>query len=290
MIEKFMEFLSKPVDFRPMGLYRIGMGLIIGALLVRYAPHYLELFSDGGFHLGPWDWLAPPPSVCLALIFALGISTFLMTVGLFTRLATATTLIVFTFLYGLDTINEKALSSIIIVNLSIGLFSPWGESFSVSNWNTPQMKSGPTNYFGNPLCIRLWQVELLQMYFFAGVMKTHYESWFSGKVLKHIFMGRWASDTGLWLSKTLPDAIYPFLTLGTIIGELLLPFLLLWPKTRLLAAIVGIMFHLSIETTLRVEWLGVHSILCLLLFFWPEGRWDWRPLLYAWVGQKNNGI
>jgi len=46
-------------------------------------------------------------------------------------------------------------------------------------------------------------------------------------------------------------------------------------------------FHLSIETTLRVELLGLHSILCLLVFFWPEGQWDWRSSLYAWFDRRS---
>ena len=74
-----------------------------------------------------------------------------------------------------------------------------------------------------------------------------YPTWFDGKVLSQIFMGRWSRPTGLWLSKTLPDAVYPFLTVGAFTFEMALPFLLLWPKTRRAGVILGILFHLSID-------------------------------------------
>jgi len=77
--------------------------------------------------------------------------------------------------------------------------------------------------------------------------------------------------------------MYPILTIGTMTFELLLPFLFFWSKTRLIAVLLGLLFHLAIQTTLYIEWLGIHSMLCLMIFFWPEGRWDYRPTLYAWI-------
>ena len=160
---------------------------------------------------------------------------------------------IFAFLYGVDTINERALSSIVLVNLTIGLFSPWRNYLSLSNWRKPAETSSSSGTLGNPLYIRLWQMELLQMYFFSGVIKTMYPSWLDGSVLKQIFMGRWSQAPGLWLSHALPDFMYPILTIGTMTFELLLPFLFFWSKTRLIAVLLGLLFHLAIQTTLYIR-------------------------------------
>ena len=265
---KLTDFIAKPIGLAPIGVYRIGLGVVMAAQLIIWAPHWTELFSDAGFHIGPLaDW-APSPTVCFGLGITLAASTLLMTAGLFTRAATAVTLIIFGFLHGIDTINERALTTIILVNLTIGLFSPWGDYFSLSAWHKRRRGIPTAEKLGNPIHVRLWQIQLLQMYFFSGVMKTMYPTWFDGKVLSQIFMGRWSRPTGLWLSKTLPDAVYPFLTIGAFTFEMALPFLLLWSKTRRIGVVLGILFHLSIEATLYIEFLGFYSILCLIVFFW----------------------
>ena len=283
MLTKLSDLVNTPIDLRPIGLYRIGLGLIISVLIMMWLPHWTELFSNEGFHLDRLSAWAPSPSTCGALLILLSISTFLMTIGFLTRTATAGTLIIFAFLYSLDSINERALSSIILVNLTIGLFSPWGNYCSLSSWRKRRITSLTSENFGNPLFTRLWQVELLQMYFFSGLIKTMHSSWIDGSVLKQIFMGRWSQTPGLWLSQILPDIAYPILTIGTIVFELLLPFLFFSKKTRFIAVLLGLLFHLAIQTTLYIELLGMHSMLCLMVFFWPEGRWDYRPSLCSWI-------
>jgi len=283
MTDKFLEWLESPVDLRPQGLYRIGLGLIIIGHIVGWAPYLTELFSNQGFHLGIWAPWAPSPIGCVLLMLALFLSSLLLTVGLWSRLATVMTLVLFTFFTGIDTINEKALYSMISINLIIGCFSPWGDYLSMTWWRNTSKNRETFKTQGNPIFIRLWQVGLLQMYFFAGLIKTHHEGWWNGEVLQQIMMGRWSSAIGLWLSGVLPDSFYPWLTVGTIVFELLLPFFLLWPKTRLLAVLLGVLFHLAIEVTLNIGLLGMHSILCLLVFFLPEGNLDFRTKIYAWV-------
>jgi len=188
MLAKFVDFVGTPIDVRPIGLYRIGLGLIISVLIMMWLPHWTELFSNQGFHVGPLAPWAPSPTVCWVLAILLSISTLLMTIGILTRGATAATLMIFAFLYGVDTINERALSSIVLVNLTIGLFSPWGNYLSLSNWRKPAETSSSSGTLGNPLYIRLWQMELLQMYFFSGVIKTMYPSWLDGSVLSSKFL------------------------------------------------------------------------------------------------------
>ena len=267
MFNKYMDLIRKPADLRPIGLYRFGLGIIILAHIMRWAPHWAELFSNEGFHVGRFAHWAPTPNTCYVLAVLISISTIMMTIGVFTRTSTGVTLIIFAFLYALDRVNERALSSIILVNLSIGFFSPWGDYFSLSSWRKCRKDDSTIKKLGSPLSIRLWQVQLLQMYFFAGIMKTMYPGWLNGEVLRQIFMGRWARAPGLWLSKILPDVVYPFLTIGALTFEILLPFLLLWPKTRPFGVIAGLLFHLSIEVTLHIEFLGFHSMLCLIIFF-----------------------
>ena len=270
MRTNLIDFISKPIDLRPIGIYRIGLGLIIMVSIIAWVPHLNELFSNEGFHIGPLSSWAPSPKGCIILTVILSISTLLMTIGAVTRMATLVTLLILTFLYGIDSINERALSSIILVNLFIGLLSPWGEFYSVSRWRRRQGNVPVRKSLGNPLALRLWQLQLLQMYFFAGIMKTSYPDWYDGRVLNQIFMGRWSRECGLWLSEIMPASFYPLLSISSFIFEIILPGLLMWPKSRRIGVVLGVLFHLSIETTLYIEFLGFHSMLCLVLFFWPR--------------------
>ena len=108
ILRRLREMFSQgeaPVD--AVCLYRAGLGTILFGISLLWLPHTTELFSSETFHLGPLSDHAPAPSMAFALCVALAITSLGVALGFLTRLSLLVTLGLWTFLYAIDTINEK---------------------------------------------------------------------------------------------------------------------------------------------------------------------------------------
>ena len=115
--------------------------------------------------------------------------------------------------------------------------------------------------------LRLLQLHFAQVYFFAGVGKLFASGWVTGTVLDLSLSSRWATDLGLWVASWVPDPAVRLLGLLTILYELVGPWLLFVPWARPWVIACGVSFHLGIQATLTVGWLGAHFILALVTLY-----------------------
>jgi hypothetical protein len=88
-------------------------------------------------------------------------------------------------------------------------------------------------------------------------------------MIGRVLHSRWATELGVWLSGALPAWAASVLAWGTIFYELAAAPFLLWPRTRRVAIVAGLFFHLGVQATLAVGSLGPHFVLALLLLFPP---------------------
>ena len=117
----------------------------------------------------------------------------------------------------------------------------------------------------------LWPILLLQFqatvaYFFGGISKLT-SDWFGGEPLR------------TWLTKAAPDAIFPSLwtaeytpvvmSIGGCAFDLLIPFFLIRRRTRVVAFIVLVAFHITNEYLISVGVLPWFMIASAIIFFTP---------------------
>jgi hypothetical protein len=254
-----------PVD--SLCLYRAGFCLLLLADAASWLPHAEELFSSEGFHLGLLAPLAPPPALATFLCAALAASALLAAVGLWTRASLAVTAVLWSFLYAIDQINEKAITSIAILVLAILLASPSAARYSLDDWLARrrglERRPGTASIF--PL--RLLQLEFAQVYFFAGLVKLFVPGWRDGTIPLRSLRSQWATDLGVWISGWAPEILIRAGGWGTILFELTAPFCLFIPRARAAWIAAGVLFHAAIAATLSVGSLSPHFILALLLLF-----------------------
>lgn len=248
-------------------LYRVGLGLITTWDAASWLPHSAELFSSDGFHLGPLAALSPPPSAAFALCLLLVISALCVAGGLFTRTAIAVTLVLESFLYALDGINEKANTSIVLVAMTILLFSRCGSLYSLDAWRRRRRERADVETGACIFPQRLLQLELAQVYFFAGLIKLTQSEWLDGSAIWNALGSRWGTGIGVWITDWLPDVLARAASLGTVAYEISAPFFLLVPRTRPWAISLGVLFHLAILATLSVGSLNAHFLLALILLY-----------------------
>lgn len=119
----------------------------------------------------------------------------------------------------------------------------------------------------------LWPLQLIRalvvgVYGAAGVSKLD-ASWLAGDALRHlervyVLKGTvWEAVRGL--------AGYRGVAVGSLVVELLLPVCLLLPRTRRLAVLGGLAFHVGISLSMPVYSFGVQMAV-LLLAFWPAAE------------------
>lgn len=253
-----------------LSLYRAGLGALLCAESLGRLPYAAELFSSDGFHEGYWAAHAPSPAVAYALAAMLVVTSAAMTLGFWSRLSTALTAALWGGLWAIDQINEKALHTLVVVVMAMLVTGDPGARFSLDD--RLRMKRGapraPETACAMPL--RLLQLHFAQVYFFAGVVKIFAAGWSTGAILSMSLASRWATPAGLWLSTRLPDVALRALGLGTILFELLAPFLLFVSWARPWVIAVGLCFHLGIQLSLGIGYLGAHFILALLVLFSSE--------------------
>jgi hypothetical protein len=236
---------------------------------VYFIPYSKELFSNRGFHLGPYAHLAPSPPVATLLCVLLALTLVGVTAGFLTRFSIAVALGIRYFLYQIDHINEKAIYTICLIVLAVLLFSPCGYRYSVDAWLRRKKGKEPYPHEASIFTLRLLQLQFAQVYFFAGLVKLTAPDWVSGKVMENTLTSRWATDLGIWVSGWMPRIGFLIGAWGTIGYELTAPFLLFWKRARPWVIAYGVAFHLSIDLITSIGSLGLHFMWALLVLF-PE--------------------
>jgi uncharacterized membrane protein YphA (DoxX/SURF4 family) len=258
------KFLHREAPVHGICLYRLLVGTLVFLESASWLPYTRELFSNQGFHVANLDWMpAPPPALAFLLCLAMTLAGLCVALGLFTRPAIAVTLALWSYFYSLDSINEKAAQTIVIIVLTILFFSRCGDRLSLDDARAARRgkrAKGTSSIFFQ----RLLQVEFAQIYFFSGVAKMTNPEWVSGTTFYWILNGRWATPLGTFLSAQDLNIVARAGGLGTILFELFMGFLLLTPFTRPVAIAMGLGFHVGIQLTLWIGTLGCHFISALL--------------------------
>lgn len=125
--------------------------------------------------------------------------------------------------------------------------------------------------------MRLAQLQVSIIYLASGGAKLLDPDWRSGAMMLDRFMryGHNAIESGVperVVAFFQQESVASFLSKGAITTELFLAFALQSRRLRLVAIFVGIVFHVSIELTSRVELFGLTTGAAYLLFATPDAR------------------
>lgn len=231
-------------------------------------PRAVALFNEGGY---TWShfWLTTSPSLLwLTHLIALG-SFALLTVGLYSRAASAAALF-FTLsyihrvpgaLFGLDQIN-----ALLALYLAVG---PCGACYSLDSLLRRRQGQRPIKASVSAnVAIRLIQLHMCVMYLFAGLSKLAGPAWWAGTALWGAFGNlEYQSLDMMWMAN------YPRLinvvTLITLAWEISYCFLI-WPRlTRPLMVALAVPLHMGIAVCLGMITFGLAMLIGNLAFVAP---------------------
>ena len=281
-------FFFEPISPLPIAVYRILLGLLVlanqflswGDVLRWYGPRGVVSFEtawriSGGDGLNLFVWL-PHTNWCVWLVYiASCFFAVTLALGLFTR---ASALLTFLLIVTLDHRNALILNSgdtFLRIATFFVIFSPAGKALSLDNWLAKRRgKQSPGQQLYAPWAMKLIQLQLAFLYFYAFVWKVTGTMWLSGTAIyftsrliefwrfpvPYIFEHMWTIKLWSWFTLLIEFA------LGTLI----------WIKElRYPVLIAGILLHLGIDYSMNIPLFGPIMVAAYVTFVEPADLKRW---------------
>lgn len=269
MIQWWFQFFFRPVSALPFAVYRI----VFGAYLFLYYIQinwFLRLhFADNGLfqnvtlHNGlPANTfsllLAFPGQMQFAasVLYMLSlVSAFLFCVGFASRITAVLNWLFFVSWFSLISIGSNGGDGVISVVCFLFLLASLAghpqRQLSVDAW-LGRGKVVPHSPMIPAWSIRLFQLQVVLIYFYAGFHKVFSRVWYEATAMHYVFnQSAWSSIDLSFLSAH--PLLIGVITYGSLLFELaIFPVLVWFAATRIYVLLSGVCFHVGIGMTMKV--------------------------------------
>ncbi|WPU95318.1 HTTM domain-containing protein [Mucilaginibacter sabulilitoris] len=264
--EKFLIFFNAQRHIAPLAVLRMAFGSIMLVSVVRF----LLKGWVNAFYIKPklhftfygFDWVRPLGALGMYALFALLIVTALMvTIGLLYKIAITSFFLCFTYVELIDKTTYLNHYYFISIMAFLMILVPANRYFSVDVWRKPNLKATMVPGW----CIGVFQVQLIIVYFFAGISKLNHD-WLIAAMPLRIWLP--ANSQLLLIGGLLTHlwVAYVFSWFGAIF-DLLIGFLLLAPRTRKAAYFFVVVFHLFTAWFFKIGMFPYIMIFVTIIFF-----------------------
>ena len=263
-----MKILFKAIDNSPLIVFRILFGFLIacesfGAILTGWVKRVLTdpqfTFSFIGF-----EWLQPLPGFGMYFYFVLmGFFGLAIMLGYRYRIAITSYTILWAGVYFMQksSYNNHYYLLLLISFLLIFLTANRYASLDVKQNRVSEEKTMP--YWISLLFI----IQVGIVYVFASLAKF-YPDWLDGTFTKNLLSG--TTSRPFFLELFSQKWFYLFIAYAGILFDLLIVPFLLFKKTRTLALIASVIFHIFNSITLQIGIFPFFALTFALFFYEPE--------------------
>ena len=184
MIAAFDDLLGRPVSMRALALLRVLVGPVV---LLHLAP-FLSDSLDGqtyrdAFHEPYAAWYPEvPESVYVGLLWLAAGAAIAMSLGLLTRLATATTFVIVAYNLSLSTTHFHNNRAYLVIVLGLLAVAPCGRELSVDAWLRRRRGLPALDRSAPAWPLWLLRFECAAIYGASGLSKLLDPDWFGGTV------------------------------------------------------------------------------------------------------------
>ena len=263
----FRAYLERQVDARGLAAFRLLFGLLMCFAVVRFwSKGWIhELYISPSYHFSYWgqDWIKPWPGIGMYIHFSvMGLASLALAAGLRPRLSAAILFFAFTYVELIDKatyLNHYYLVSLLSLLLC---FLPTGNVWAMTSPH--QGKSGTVPFW----CYLLLRAQVALVYFFAGLAKVGHD-WILNAEPLQTWLQAYLEIPFIGQLLTQRWVAYAMSCFG-LFFDLTIFIWLLIPKTRCVAYLVCVVFHISIWLLFPV---GIFSWIMLIsatLFFAPD--------------------
>ena len=279
LLARLDELLGRPVSMRSLALLRVLVGPAVLLHLQPFLSDALDghIYSDAFYE--PYAAWYPelPRAVYVALLFLAAAAAVAMSIGLVTRLAAATTLVIVAYNVFLSTTHFHNNRAYLLIVLGVLAIAPCGRELSLDAWIRRRRGLPPLDPTAPAWPLWLLRFECAAVYGASGLSKLLDPDWFGGTVTwQRVVRAR--DELEAW---QLPDWALSLLTnrdfhTGAakliVLTELSIAAGLWWRRTRYATVWVAVAFHVAIEFSASVQVFSYLAIAVLVVWAVPSTR------------------
>jgi uncharacterized membrane protein YphA (DoxX/SURF4 family) len=279
IVARFDDLLGRAVSMRALALLRV----LAGPVVVLHLWPFLSDAVDGRTYrdafyepYGAW-YPELPDAVYVGLLGLAAVAAVAMSLGLLTRLATATAFAIVAYNLFLSTTHFHNNRAYLVIVLGLLTVAPCGRELSLDAWIRRRRGRPPLDRSAPAWPLWLLRFECAAIYGASGLSKLFDPDWFGGTVTwQRVVRAR--DELEAW---PLPDWAVSALTdrgfhTGAakliVLTELFIAAGLWWPRTRHAAVWVAVAFHVGIEVSASVQVFSYLAIAVLVIWAVPSTR------------------
>ncbi|WKB81552.1 HTTM domain-containing protein [Cellulophaga lytica] len=265
MIANLKTYLDKTSHIAPLAVFRVCFGALLFLSIIRFwAKGWIyELYIQPKFHFTYYnfEWVTPLGNYTYILFVICAITAILVAIGYKYRLAIILFFLSFTYIELMDKTTYLNHYYFVSVLSFLMIFLPANAYFSVDSY----IKKRAYNYVPS-YAIDSIKLLLAIVYFYAGLVKINSDWLFRAMPLK-IWLPSKYDVPFIGNSILQQEWVHYFMSWSGMLYDLLIPFLLFYKRTRLLAFVAVVIFHLLTRVLFPIGMFPYIMIVSSLIFF-----------------------
>jgi vitamin K-dependent gamma-carboxylase len=279
LLAAFDGLLGRVVSIRSLALLRVLAGPIVLVHLQPFLSDALDgrIYSDA-FYEPYASWYPEfPEAVYVGLLCVGAVAAIAMSLGLFTRVATATTFAVVAYNLFLSTTHFHNNRAYLVIVLGLLAVAPCGRELSMDAWLRRRRGLPALDPTAPAWPLWLLRFECSAIYGASGLSKLLDPDWFGGTVTWQR-VSRARGDLQAWhfpdwaISAVTDRGFHTGAAKFIVLTELFIAIGLWSRRTRYAAVWVAVIFHLTIEASASVQVFSLLGIAVLLVWAVPSTR------------------
>jgi Vitamin K-dependent gamma-carboxylase len=277
VVAAFDDLLGRAVSIRALALLRVLAG---PAVLLHLRP-FLSDALDGRIYRDafyePYTAWYPevPRAIYVGLLLLAAVAAVAMSLGLLTRVATATTFVIVAYNLFLSTTHFHNNRAYLVIVLGLLAVAPCGRELSLDAWVRRRRGRPALDPSAPAWPLWLLRFECAAIYGASGLSKLVDPDWFGGTVSwQRVVQARDELDPlPHWAASVLTDrSFHTGAAKIIVLTELLIAGGLWSRRTRYAAVWVAVVFHLAIEAAASVQVFSYLGIAVLVIWAVPSTR------------------
>lgn len=264
--EAVKKHITSRISIAPLAVFRFLFGFIMLVSIIRFATKgwIYELYVEPNyfFTFYGFDWVAPLGETGMYLLFVvMGIAALCVMLGYYYRVAIVLFFLAFTYVELIDKTNYLNHYYFVSIISFLLIWVPANRYFSLDVLRNPSIR----REYVPAWTINIFKLQLGFVYFFAGAAKLN-PDWLLNAMPLRLWLPPNADLPIIGPLLEYTTSAYIFSWAGAFY-DLTITFFLLWKRTRILAYLAVIVFHMSTWFLFQIGMFPFIMILCTLIFF-----------------------
>ena len=265
MAKNLNTYLNKTTDVSPLVIFRIGFGIMMCYGIIRFwLKGWIEtIYIEPDFHFSyfGFEWVKPLGNFTYILFIICGLATIFIALGFKYRIAIITFFLSFTYIELMDKTIYLNHYYFISMMSFLMIFLPLNASFSLDSYLQKKSYNLVPNW-----TIDVIKIMLTIVYLYAGLAKINSDWLLKAMPLKIWLPSKY--DLPL-LGENLmqQDWFHHAMSWSGMFYDLLIPFLLIYKRTRIFAFILVVFFHVFTRVLFPIGMFPYVMIISTLIFF-----------------------